>query len=82
MQADKQPANNLPQQSLLRVRAAEERVARQLEAIRELERVGQAAVATDARNLLNAWRDRLHTARRDLERARASRRTGGVDRIC
>jgi hypothetical protein len=73
--------HDLPQQALLRVREAEERVSRQLGAIRELERIGQATVAYDAGKLLNAWMERLHTARRNLELARVARRTVGSDRL-
>ena len=77
MQPDDLNRNDHPQQALLRVRDAEERVARQLDAIRALEQMGQAAVASDARKLFDAWRERLHVERHNLELARVARRTIG-----
>lgn len=60
MQSDEHLGDDLPQRALLRVREAGERVSRQLEAIRELDRIGKATVACDARKLLKAWVQRLH----------------------
>jgi hypothetical protein len=77
MQSDKHLGDDLPQRALLRVREAEERVSRQLEAIEKLERIGQASMACDARKLLKAWVQRLHMARRNLERARLAHGTVG-----
>ena len=80
MQSDEQLGDDLPQRALLRVREAEHRVSRQLEAIKKLERIGQATMACDARKLLKAWVQQLHTARRNLELARVARRTVGSHR--
>ena len=62
LQSDEHLGDNLPQRALLRVHEVEERVSRQLEAIRKLERIGQATVACDARKLLKAWVRRLTCA--------------------